>query len=181
MTWGVPEPKNKTVTYLELQFKPYSKYNEKGNEEVCILEEVYKTKAYVVLNTFSAYPANDSVPLSVVDSVQTVHQHQLDAFGENFLSIFEDKIDINEIYNFGMDEYFDRDPPYECFLSIASSESKSVIEKKCDFFCMSNVSGKALEEILIKAKKVADEEKEEESEESRESGESLSDKKREEL
>lgn len=155
--WGIPELKNKTITYLELEFKPYIKLNEKGVEEMCIMEELYTSRAYVVLNTFSEIPSNDSFPRGVIESVAHVHQHQLDSFGENFLSIFGDKIDPTDIYNFGQDEYYDRDPPYECLLSIASSESTSVIEERCDIFCQdaSEVSKEEMEDVLIQAKRVA--------------------------
>lgn len=124
---------------------------------MCILEEVYKERAFIVLKTFSDIPSNSTFPRDPIESVAAVHQHQLDSFGENFLSIFEEKIDLYAVYNFGEDEYYDRDPPYECFLNIGSSESVPVIEEKCDFFCldMEDVPREEMEKILIRAKEEA--------------------------
>ncbi|ODN05884.1 hypothetical protein Ocin01_00748 [Orchesella cincta] len=159
-TWGVPEPKDKTITYLELEFKPFKRKKESGVEEVCILEEVYKDKAYIVLKTYSELSPSSNVSQEArKDTGRVIFEHQLDSFGENFLDIFEDKIDVDAIYNFGSDESFDRDPPYECFLSIGSSESVSVIEAKCDFFCPdpTGLSPEELENVLLQAKREADE------------------------
>ncbi|CAL8096031.1 unnamed protein product [Orchesella dallaii] len=160
VTWGVPEPKNKTITYLELEFRPFKKKNESGAEQICILEEVYKNKAFIVLKTYNELSPAENVfeGLNKLTSERIVTEHQLDSFGENFLGIFEDKIDVNAIYNFGDDESFDRDPPYECFLSIGSSEVASILAEKCDFFCphSTGLSQEELETVLLQAKKEAE-------------------------
>lgn len=149
---GTPEKKNKTLTYLAIDFKPFTRLGKTGKEQICALDEVYYQTVYIVLKTFSQLPDNKTFPRSPVESVAHVHQHQLDTFGPNALSIFEETITNHEaIYNFGEKEYYTRHPPYECFLAIGSGMSVTVIEEKCSFFCLEEagtVSGQEFQDLL---------------------------------
>lgn len=155
---GVPEPKNKTITYLTVDFKPFRRPGEDGVEEVCLLNEVYDTKVFFAVMTFSKVPSNKTFPKTPVESVATVHQHQLAAFPRTtFFEGFKGFED-GAIYDFGEKEYFGRKPPYECFLAIGTSQSVDVIEEKCSIFCLKQVStdSKEFQEglRLIKKRKI---------------------------
>lgn len=164
MHGGVPEPKNKTVTYLEVTSKPFEKMDENGKKVICILDEFYSSKVYFVMKTYSHEPSNDTFPRGYAESVDATHQHQLDSFGEHFLSLFGDNIDMEAIYNFGENEYYERDPPYECLLSIGSSQNPKIIEEKCDFYCpeLGQVPPDMMEQVLIQAREKAYEEQKKE-------------------
>lgn len=135
LSWGIPEPKNKTLQYLQLSFKPFyqEEYNG-GKKERCILD-LANNPAYFLFETFSKVPSNSSFPRTVEESVDTVHQHQLGRFGPEFLSVYGHSIDEDAIYNFSMQDYYERSQLYECLLAIGSSESVSVIKNKCLFEC----------------------------------------------
>lgn len=137
MTHGRPETKNKTFVYLAMSYKPF-KRNEKGNVQICTLAIVEENPVYFLIETFSKIPTNDSIPKKHKESSDAVHIHMLGKFGKEFLSIYGDIQD--GIYNFDVMDYYERDQLYECFLSIGSSESVSVIEEKCPIHCMEQLA-----------------------------------------